>query len=171
MSLILFAIERRAKMSKGITDVDNYKFKLSDELKAVAETELRETKSARDFGLKALRDWIKTNPRIIAVRLGKNRAKKKMKSDGSIYEVPSLRHLTNDDNFIAHLHSHSHPDSSFLLRFLRAKKFSVPITQEAIERYLLLRHSYEVVFTNLDMNLPNMKTLINLGYVASMFLL
>lgn len=64
-------------MSKGITDVDNYTFKLSDELKAVAETELRETKSAREFGLKALRDWIKTNPRIIAVRLGKKWGNKK----------------------------------------------------------------------------------------------
>lgn len=57
------------------------------------------------------------------------------------------------------------PDSSFLLRFLRAKKFSVPITREAIERYLLLRHSYDMIFTNLDINLPTMKTLIDLGYV------
>lgn len=53
-------------------------------------------------------------------------------------------------------------DSNFLLRFLRAKKFSVPITQEGIERYLLLRQSYDF-FTNLDMNLPVMKTLSDKG--------
>jgi len=56
-------------------------------------------------------------------------------------------------------------DSNFLLRFLRAKKFSVPITQEGIERYLLLRQSYDSCFQNLDMTLPNMKTLIDLGYI------
>lgn len=58
-------------MAKGITAVDKYEFKLGDELKTVAETELRETPSAREFGLNALREWINANPRIIAVRLGK----------------------------------------------------------------------------------------------------
>lgn len=62
----------RENMSKGITDVDEYEFKLGKELKAVAEAELRETASAREFGLNALRDWINANPRIIAVRLGKH---------------------------------------------------------------------------------------------------
>lgn len=53
-------------------------------------------------------------------------------------------------------------DANFLLRFLRAKKFSVPITQAGIERYLLLRQSYDF-FTNLDMNLPVMKKLLDDG--------
>lgn len=57
-----------------------------------------------------------------------------------------------------------YPDSSFLLRFLRSKKFSVPITQESIERYLLLRQSYDgVIFQNMDMNLSPIKELIRLG--------
>lgn len=61
-----------------------------------------------------------------------------------------------------HLFYFTFEDASFLLRFLRAKKFSVPITQEGIERYLLLRQSYDF-FSNLDMNLPTMKTLLDLG--------
>lgn len=57
-------------MSKGITDADEYVFTLSDELKQMAENELRETPATRDFALKALRDWIETNPRIASVRMG-----------------------------------------------------------------------------------------------------
>lgn len=60
-------------MAKGITDADKYEFKLGNELKRVAEIELRETKLARDFALNAMREWIKTNPRIVAVRLGKHK--------------------------------------------------------------------------------------------------
>lgn len=58
-------------MSKGITDADKYVFKLSDDLKEMAENELRETAATRDFALKALREWIESNPRIVAARLGK----------------------------------------------------------------------------------------------------
>jgi hypothetical protein len=55
-------------------------------------------------------------------------------------------------------------DSNFLLRFLRAKKFSVPIVQETIERYLLLKHTHDCkIFKNLDMNLPSMQKLLDLG--------
>lgn len=57
-------------MSKGITAADEYVFKVSAETKAIAETELRETASSREFALNALREWINTNPRIIAIRLG-----------------------------------------------------------------------------------------------------
>lgn len=58
-------------MPKGITVADAYAFELSDELKALAETELRETSATRDFALTALREWIESNPRIAAARLGK----------------------------------------------------------------------------------------------------
>ncbi|XP_028158953.1 alpha-tocopherol transfer protein-like [Ostrinia nubilalis] len=56
-------------------------------------------------------------------------------------------------------------DSSFLLRFLRAKKFSVPMAQEAIERYILLRQSWGIAFNQLDYKLPVMMELIDLGYI------
>lgn len=57
-------------------------------------------------------------------------------------------------------------DSNFLLRFLRAKKFSLPMTKEMIERYLVLRHyEYEErkVFQNFDVRLPVMKELLEAG--------
>jgi hypothetical protein len=57
-------------------------------------------------------------------------------------------------------------DSNFLLRFLRCKKFSLPMTKEMIERYLVLRHyEYEgkKVFQNFDMKLPVMKELLEAG--------
>lgn len=57
-------------MSKSTTEIDNYKFRLGEELKQVAETELRETCATRDFALKSLREWIDANPRIIAARMG-----------------------------------------------------------------------------------------------------
>lgn len=57
-------------MSKGTTEADSYTFQLDDELKQMAETELRETCATRDFAMKALRDWIESNPRIAAARLG-----------------------------------------------------------------------------------------------------
>lgn len=60
-------------MKKAITMPNNYEFRLSNELKVLAETELRETCATRDFALKALRDWIETNPRIAAARMGKLR--------------------------------------------------------------------------------------------------
>lgn len=58
-------------MSKGITDADEYVFGLSDDLKQIAASELRESAATRDFALKALRDWIEANPRIASARLGK----------------------------------------------------------------------------------------------------
>lgn len=57
-------------MSKGITPADDYQFTLSTELEEIAESELRETKSSRDHALKAMREWIATNPRINTARLG-----------------------------------------------------------------------------------------------------
>jgi tRNA splicing endonuclease len=57
-------------------------------------------------------------------------------------------------------------DSNFLLRFLRCRKFSIPMTKEIIERYLVLRHLRDdgvKIFTNLDYRLPVMQELLNLG--------
>ncbi|KAG7313391.1 hypothetical protein JYU34_000509 [Plutella xylostella] len=56
-------------------------------------------------------------------------------------------------------------DASFLLRFLRTKKFSVPMAQEAIERYILLRQSWGIAFNQLDYKLPIMMELLDLGFI------
>lgn len=68
---VFLCLQPNLKMSKGITEADKYEFKLSAELATIAEKELRETPAAREFALNALREWIKKNPRIVAVRLGK----------------------------------------------------------------------------------------------------
>ncbi|RZC32955.1 alpha-tocopherol transfer protein-like [Asbolus verrucosus] len=56
-------------------------------------------------------------------------------------------------------------DASFLLRFLRFKKFSVTLAQEALERYVLLRQTFNVAFTCLDITIPMMEDLTNRGYL------
>jgi hypothetical protein len=57
-------------------------------------------------------------------------------------------------------------DSKFLLKFLRVKKFSLPMTKETIERYLILRW-YEQdgikFYQNFDLRLPVMQELFDLG--------
>lgn len=57
-------------------------------------------------------------------------------------------------------------DSGFLLRFLRARKFSVPMVKDMIERYLVLRFYMQegiAIFRNLDIELPVMQELLGLG--------
>ena len=57
-------------------------------------------------------------------------------------------------------------DSKFLLRFLRAKKFSVPMAKELIERYLVLRFFIQddrELFRSLDVDLEPVQELLNLG--------
>ncbi|KAK0180860.1 hypothetical protein PV327_003197 [Microctonus hyperodae] len=56
-------------------------------------------------------------------------------------------------------------DARFLLRFLRTKKFNVPMAQEATERYLLLRHVYHPAFQKLDITDTPMEELLSLGYL------
>lgn len=112
---------------KSTTTVDNYEFTLSDELQKLAESELRETKEVRDHAIKAMRDWILDNPRIIKCRM----------------------------------------DSIFLLRFLRFRKFSIPIAQEALERWLLFRegcygHDW---FSNLNYDRPHLSELLEKGVI------
>uniref|UniRef100_A0A182SWV0 CRAL-TRIO domain-containing protein n=1 Tax=Anopheles maculatus TaxID=74869 RepID=A0A182SWV0_9DIPT len=52
-------------------------------------------------------------------------------------------------------------DASFLLRFLRFRKYSVPKACEALERYLAMRQTFPEWFKNLDCNDPAMKEMLN----------
>lgn len=56
-------------------------------------------------------------------------------------------------------------DSNFLLRFLRFKKFHITLAQEALERYILLRQTFGVAFNCLDITIPMMEELTDLGYL------
>lgn len=57
-------------------------------------------------------------------------------------------------------------DSVFLLRFLRTKKFSVPLALAMIERYLAIRQLYPHWFRNLDVDDPVINDIIEQGYLV-----
>ncbi|KAK0181119.1 hypothetical protein PV327_003430 [Microctonus hyperodae] len=57
-------------------------------------------------------------------------------------------------------------DPVFLLRFLRTKKFSVPMAQEMLERYLTIRQLYPDWFQTLDINDADMEAIIDSGYLV-----
>jgi hypothetical protein len=57
-------------------------------------------------------------------------------------------------------------DSAFLLRFLRTKKFSIPLAQEMLERYLVIRQLYPHWFRGLDIDDPAISDLLQEGYIV-----
>lgn len=59
-------------------------------------------------------------------------------------------------------------DSLFLLRFLRTKKFSLPLAQELLEGYLTVRQLYPQWFQNLDIDDPDIKAILDSGYLVPM---
>ncbi|TGZ47443.1 Uncharacterized protein DBV15_00157, partial [Temnothorax longispinosus] len=59
-------------------------------------------------------------------------------------------------------------DSLFLLRFLRTKKFSLPLAQEMLERYLTIRQLYSHWFQKLDIDDPEIAAIIDDGYLVPM---
>ncbi|KAH0535830.1 clavesin-1-like [Cotesia glomerata] len=57
-------------------------------------------------------------------------------------------------------------DSLFLLRFLRTKKFSLPMAQDMLVRYLQAKQLYPEWFQNLDFDDPVMQEIIDSGFVV-----
>ncbi|KAM3968984.1 retinaldehyde-binding protein 1 [Aphomia sociella] len=57
-------------------------------------------------------------------------------------------------------------DEAFLLRFLRHKKYSIPMAQQTLLKYLSLRKYYPEVFLNMDCEEDNVQEIINNGYLA-----
>ncbi|XP_058805818.1 clavesin-2 isoform X2 [Phymastichus coffea] len=57
-------------------------------------------------------------------------------------------------------------DAVFLLRFLRTKKFSLPLAQEMLERYLTIRQTYPDWFQNLNIDDPDIEAIIDAGYLV-----
>ncbi|XP_063237884.1 uncharacterized protein LOC134539629 [Bacillus rossius redtenbacheri] len=57
-------------------------------------------------------------------------------------------------------------DSVFLLRFLRSKKFSVPLAQEMLERYLTVRQLYPLWFRGLSADEPVVREILLAGYLV-----
>ena len=62
-------------------------------------------------------------------------------------------------------------DSTFLLRFLRHKKFSIPMAQDSIEKYLLLRRLCQediYPFQRMDIKDPSLEKLLDEGYIFAL---
>ncbi|XP_066594764.1 clavesin-2 isoform X2 [Prorops nasuta] len=59
-------------------------------------------------------------------------------------------------------------DAVFLLRFLRTKKFSLPLAQEMLERYLTIRQLQRHWFQSLDIEDPDLEAIIDSGYLVPM---
>lgn len=57
-------------------------------------------------------------------------------------------------------------DDSFLLRFLRNKKFSVPMAQQQLLKYLNMRRVMPHLSANLDFMSPGILALIDNGYIV-----
>ncbi|XP_030570687.1 alpha-tocopherol transfer protein-like [Drosophila novamexicana] len=56
-------------------------------------------------------------------------------------------------------------DDTFLLRFLRAKKFSVPMAEQTLLKYLNVRRTFPHMATKLDFLEPRLSDLIEQGYI------
>ncbi|XP_030385968.1 alpha-tocopherol transfer protein-like [Scaptodrosophila lebanonensis] len=56
-------------------------------------------------------------------------------------------------------------DDTFLLRFLRAKKFSVPMAEQTLLKYLNIRRTFPHMSTKLDFLEPRLRDLIEQGYI------
>jgi hypothetical protein len=61
---------------------------------------------------------------------------------------------------------HCNTDASFLLRFLRTKKFSVTRACQTLEKYLIARHSYPEFFRNLDCEHSIVDELLDMNYIC-----
>jgi len=56
-------------------------------------------------------------------------------------------------------------EGKFLLRFLRTKKYSLPMAQQMLLKYLNLRQRYPIYFLNLDCLHPSVNEIIDAGYL------
>ena len=57
-------------------------------------------------------------------------------------------------------------DAPFLLRFLRTKKFSVPLACEMLERFLTIRQMYPEWFQKLDCDDADLHEILSAGYLV-----
>lgn len=56
-------------------------------------------------------------------------------------------------------------EDAFLLRFLRVKKFSIPMAQQTFLKYLNFRKRFVHIFYEMDYNVPQVSELLSNGYI------
>lgn len=136
---------------------------LSEEGRAIALEELREDEQTREQSVATMRDWVERSACILRCRTGKYSP---TTCCGGCDLRGCLPHTRATLAICCESVTPPFPraDDNFLLRFLRSKKFSVPLAQEAVTRYLLLRQS--IGFRRLDCENPVMADLIDKGCVC-----
>ncbi|XP_049293778.1 retinaldehyde-binding protein 1-like [Anopheles funestus] len=93
--------------------------------------------------------------------LYRNIAKEELREDDEIREqsLVQMREWIAKHPYIRKCRT----DASFLLRFLRFRKYSVPMACEALERYLAMRQTFPQWFKNLDCNESAMREMLKDG--------
>ncbi|XP_052860453.1 retinaldehyde-binding protein 1-like [Anopheles cruzii] len=96
--------------------------------------------------------------------LYRNLAKEELREDDNIREqsLEQMREWIAKHPYIRKCRT----DASFLLRFLRFRKYSVPAACEALERYLAMRATFPQWFQNLDYQEPAMREMLKDGVFA-----
>lgn len=91
-------------------------------------------------------------------------ARKELREDKSAREqgLMQLRNWIKKNEDIENVRT----DDKFLLKFLRAKKFSVPMAQQVILKYLNLKRVFPQMTADLDYLSPTMNTLLTNGYLT-----
>ncbi|XP_052897503.1 clavesin-2-like [Anopheles moucheti] len=93
--------------------------------------------------------------------LYRNIAKEELREDDEIREqsLVQMREWIAKHPYIRKCRT----DASFLLRFLRFRKYSVPMACEALERYLAMRETFPAWFKKLDCNDPVLREMLEDG--------
>lgn len=90
-------------------------------------------------------------------------AKKELREDKTTREqaLEQIRDWLKKNYDVANVRT----DDAFLLRFLRNKKFSIPMAQQQLLKFLNMRKVMGHLSHNLDFLSPGIRDLINNGYI------
>lgn len=115
------------------------------------------TKSKDNDAVKLTNDKIDISDSFLKV------AKKELREDKTTREqaLEQMRDWLKKNSDVENVRT----DDSFLLRFLRNKKFSLPMAQQQLLKYLNMRKVMGHLSFNLDFLSPGVRDLINNGYI------
>lgn len=110
-----------------------------------------------DCDLKTIKENVNVSDKTLKV------AKKELREDEATREqsLEQMRDWLKKNVDVENVRT----DDSFLLRFLRNKKFSVPMAQQQMLKYLNMRRVLPHLTYNLDFLSPGVRDLINNGYI------
>lgn len=106
---------------------------------------------------KPIKDKVKVSDSVLKV------AKKELREDKAVREqsLEQMRDWLKKNSDVENVRT----DDTFLLRFLRNKKFSVPMAQQQLLKFLNMRKVMGHLSFNLDFLSPGVRELINNGYI------